>query len=79
MMRPAGPQTLCRSRSSALGASSASRLFSRVGVRGSSTTSPNLGGPSLVDCTVVVWWLYGGCMVILKVMVKTVLRKEEEE
>jgi hypothetical protein len=25
------------------------------------------GDPSLVDCMVVVWWLYGGCMVILKV------------
>jgi hypothetical protein len=25
------------------------------------------GGPSLVDCMVVVWCLYGGCMVILKV------------
>jgi hypothetical protein len=22
------------------------------------------GGPSSVDCTVVVWWLYGGCMVV---------------
>ena len=25
------------------------------------------GGSSLVDCMVVVWWLYGGCMVVLKV------------
>ena len=25
------------------------------------------GGPSLVDCMAVVWWLYGGCMVVLKV------------
>ena len=25
------------------------------------------GGPSLVYCMVVAWWLYGGCMVVLKV------------
>jgi hypothetical protein len=24
-------------------------------------------GPSLVDCMAVVWWLYGGCMAVLKV------------
>jgi hypothetical protein len=25
------------------------------------------GGPSLVGCKVVVWWLYGNCTVVLKV------------
>ena len=25
------------------------------------------GDPSLVDCMVVLWWLYGGCAVVLKV------------
>jgi hypothetical protein len=34
-----------------------------------SVISPVLeeGCPSLVDCMVAVWWLYGGCMVVLKV------------